>query len=72
MEQLQQLSSRQPRLALRLVLGVREFGSGARVDLKKLEGVERWRLRVGAWRVFMSIEDDRAFVLGFSDRQDAY
>ena len=70
-EDLQQLSSRQSRLALRLVLGVRQFGSGARADLKKLEGSSRWRLRVGEWRVFLSLEDERAYIHGFSDRQDA-
>lgn len=71
-EDLLQLSARQTRLALRLALGVRQFGSGVRVDFKKLEGSNRWRLRVGEWRVFISLEDDRAFIHGFSDRQDAY
>jgi hypothetical protein len=51
---------------------VRIFGAGGRTDLRKLEGSERWRIREGDWRIIVRLAGDAAYVLGVTDRQDAY
>ena len=71
-EELHHLSARQPKVATRILVALRELGNGRRSDLKKLQGSEDWRLRVGDWRVILRIDGLTIYVLGFSDRQDAY
>ncbi len=71
-EEIAQLAARNSRQATRILIAVREFGAGSRGDLKKLQASDRWRLRVGDWRVALSLEGASAYVLGVSDRQDAY
>ena len=44
----------------------------SRGDFKKLKGIVEWRLRVGDWRVFLNLDGPHAYVVGMSDRQDAY
>ena len=71
-EAIVQLAARNAKQATRILIAVREFGSGSRGDLKKLAGSDDWRLRVGDWRVILQFINDRAFVSEVSDRQDAY
>jgi mRNA-degrading endonuclease RelE of RelBE toxin-antitoxin system len=66
------LASRTSRQATRILLAIREFATSGRGDLKKLQGSERWRLRVGDWRIGLKLEGDIAWILDVADRQDAY
>jgi len=54
------------------MIAVRTFSQGGRTDLKKLSGSERWRIRVGDWRVVIRLVGEVAYVVSISDRQDAY
>ena len=54
------------------MLVLRDFGQNSRGDVKKLQGSTDWRLRVGDWRIFLKLDGEVAWVLGISDRQDAY
>ena len=61
------------RLATRLSSTVKAFGRGERVDLKKLAGArDAWRIRVGSWRILLSIDGQEATVEGVDNRRDAY
>jgi len=67
-----QLSARNSRQATRIALAPRNFGASGTADIKKLEGSDRWRLRAGDWRIFLRLDGPEAWVVGLSDRQDAY
>jgi mRNA-degrading endonuclease RelE of RelBE toxin-antitoxin system len=68
-----ELSGRDQRQALRVVVTVRTFGRDGRGDLKKLKGgTIEWRLRTGSWRVLLTLDSDRAFVTRIDNRRDAY
>ena len=72
-DQLFDLSSRQPRQASRILLTVRSYGRDGRGDLKKLSGTsDEWRLRSGDWRVFCVMDGSRVYVTGIDNRRDAY
>jgi len=71
-EDLHAITSRDSRLAMRLMHLVRIFGAGGRTDLRKLEGSERWRIRSGDWRIILRLAGDSAYVLGVTDRKDTY
>ena len=71
-EQIVQLAARNSRQATRILLALRDFGSTSKGDLKKLRGSEEWRLRSGDWRIFLKLDGPIAWVLGLTDRQDAY
>jgi mRNA-degrading endonuclease RelE of RelBE toxin-antitoxin system len=72
-EALNDVSARDLRTAKRLVVALRSFGAGERADVKKLAGrPETWRIRVGDWRVFVSIQGPEPVVEGFLARKDAY
>jgi mRNA-degrading endonuclease RelE of RelBE toxin-antitoxin system len=71
-ESIAMLASRNSRQATRILLAIREFATSGRGDLKKLQGSERWRLRVGDWRIGLKLEGDIAWILDVADRQDAY
>lgn len=51
---------------------MRQYGNEGRGDIKKLKGIVEWRLRVGDWRVFLNLDGPLAYVVGMSDRKDAY
>ncbi len=71
-EQIVQLSARNARQATRIMLTLRDFGNVGKGDIKKLSGSNDWRLRSGDWRIFVKLDGEVAWVLGISDRQDAY
>lgn len=71
-EEITLLAARNPRQSTRLLVAIREFGQTGRGDLKKLQGPEEWRLRVGDWRVLFLLHANAAYVCRVSDRQDAY
>jgi mRNA-degrading endonuclease RelE of RelBE toxin-antitoxin system len=67
------LASRDLRLARRLVLAMQGFARGERVDIKKLSGRdEAWRIRVGDWRLFLTLDGRDAVVDSLDNRRDAY
>ena len=52
---------------------VTRFGRDETGDIRKLRGVaNRWRLRVGDWRVMYEEESDRTLILEVLNRRDAY
>lgn len=71
-EQIVQLSARNPRQATRIMLALRDFGNTGKGDLKKLSGSNDWRLRSGDWRIFLKLDGETAWVFAISDRKDAY
>ena len=71
-EQIVQIAARNAKQATRIMLALRDFGNTSKGDLKKLAGSSDWRLRSGDWRIFLKVEGDMVWVLGMSDRQDAY
>ena len=66
------LASRNSKQATRILIALRDFARTNKGDLKKLQGAELWRLRVGDWRVIMNLEGSVAWVIAVTDRQDAY
>jgi mRNA-degrading endonuclease RelE of RelBE toxin-antitoxin system len=49
------------------------FARGERVDIKKLSGRdEAWRIRVGDWRLFLTLDGRDAVVDSLDNRRDAY
>jgi mRNA interferase RelE/StbE len=71
-EDIAQLSARNSKQATRILVALREFAQTNRGDVKKLQGKDRWRLRVGDWRVGLELEGSEAWVIEVTDRQDAY
>jgi mRNA-degrading endonuclease RelE of RelBE toxin-antitoxin system len=71
-EQIVQLAARNARQATRIMLVLRDFANTSKGDLKKLAGSDEWRLRSGDWRIFLKLDGAEVWVLGISDRQDAY
>lgn len=71
-DQLLELSQRQPRQAARVVMAVRSFGRDGRGDFKRLSGANEWRLRSGDWRVFCSLDGSKLYVTRIDNRRDAY
>ena len=61
------------RQARRIVDAVAQYEREGPVDIRALHG-ERglFRIRVGAWRVILRLEADRAVILQVSLRRDAY
>jgi mRNA-degrading endonuclease RelE of RelBE toxin-antitoxin system len=68
-----EIAARDLKLARRLVAAVRGFGTGERVDMRKLAGTESaWRVRVGEWRVILITRGADAIVDTVDNRRDAY
>ena len=66
------IEQRQAPTILKAIARLSKTGAG---DIKKLEGdkEERYRLRVGDWRVFFRFgKDSSVFVAGVENRKDAY
>lgn len=71
----QDLRNLDPPDARRVVSRVERFATTGHGDVKKLKGVaDRWRLRVGDWRVFFTHvqEGDALLVLRVRPRGKAY
>jgi mRNA-degrading endonuclease RelE of RelBE toxin-antitoxin system len=67
------IALRDRKAAERVALVVRTFGRDGRGDIKKLQDRDQtWCLRSGAWRVFLTLKEDVAFIKEVSDRRDAY
>ena len=63
------------RQARRIVDAVVQYEREGPVDIRALHGERglfRIRIRVGAWRVILRLEADRAVILQVSLRRDAY
>jgi mRNA-degrading endonuclease RelE of RelBE toxin-antitoxin system len=46
---------------------------GERVDLKRLAGVDgAWRIRVGEWRILLTLSGDQAVIERVENRRDAF
>ena len=61
------------RLAERIFQGIERFGTSGEGDVKKLVGGgERWRLRIGDWRIIFKRRADEIEVLRVANRRDAY
>lgn len=71
-EDLVEVAFRDQKLARRIMILVRRFAIGERVDLKKLSGGEEWRIRTGNWRVLVTLPDDEALIEAVDNRRDAY
>jgi mRNA-degrading endonuclease RelE of RelBE toxin-antitoxin system len=72
-EDLFEIHRNDPRVVRRILIELRSFGKGQTVDLKKLvDRNDQWRIRVGAWRVVLTLSGDRAEVDGVDNRRDAY
>ena len=72
---LRDLERLEARLSQRIVRAMVSYGESARGDVKKLQGEEdRWRLRVGDWRVIFRRDSARRelLVLRVFPRQSAY
>lgn len=64
-----------PPMRDRVVTTLRRFASTGHGDVKKLQGEgDRWRLRVGGWRVLFIFDEegDALVVLGVLPRGKAY
>lgn len=71
-EGLLEIGFRDQKLARRLMITVRRFAIGERMDLKKLSGGDEWRIRSGDWRVLVTLADDEVTVERVDNRRDAY
>jgi mRNA interferase RelE/StbE len=60
------------RTADKIVYVVRAFAMEQRGDVKKLQGSDLLRLRVGDWRIFLKAKSGEIEVVEVTDRQDAY
>lgn len=66
------IAVRDDKLARRLMIAVRTFGSGQRVDIKKLGGSDFWRRRAGDWRILLSLTGTEATIESIDNRREAY
>jgi len=65
--------AREPKLSRRLLVAVRDYRNGNRVDLRKLQGRDdTWRVRAGDWRVLITVVGSEAVVESIDNRRDAY
>ena len=72
-EQFFEIATRDPKLAQRLLVTIRNYETGQRVDYKKLSGRDdTWRLRTGDWRILLVVDGDEAVVQKIDNRRDAY
>lgn len=73
-ETLEAIKRRNPALAERLHKHIEAFGETGRGDFRKLEGRgDRWRLRIGDWRVVFLFHPPGALtILTIANRRDAY
>jgi mRNA-degrading endonuclease RelE of RelBE toxin-antitoxin system len=56
-EDLFEVFVRDARLARRLMIAVRSYRMGERIDYKKLQDRgSTWRIRVGDWRILLAVE----------------
>ena len=71
---LRELARRDPQLARRIQQRMTAYANTSQGDVRKLQGGgNRWRLRVGAWRViFVFAPPGTITVLAVSLRRDAY
>ena len=72
---LEALARRDPRLARRIRQAVTAYATTGHGDVLKLRGyVNRWRQRVGTWRVIFTLEPQTRIllVLSVAPRRDAY
>ncbi len=57
----------------RIVTAVQALERDFSGDVRKLAGLEnRWRLRVGSWRVRFQLDGDQIYILSVLNRRDAY
>lgn len=57
----------------RIVTAVQALERDFSGDIRKLAGSEnRWRLRVGDWRVRFQLDGDQIYILSVLNRRDAY
>jgi mRNA interferase RelE/StbE len=57
----------------RIVAAVEALERDFSGDVRKLAGVgNRWRLRVGNWRVRFQLDGDQIYILSVLNRRDAY
>lgn len=67
------ITTRDSRLAKRILDSIRGFAADGRGDLKKLKGRQHdWRIRVGDWRIVLSMDGYLATVTAIDNRRDAY
>lgn len=72
-EQFFEIAVRDSKLARRVLIAVRGYRMGQRVDLKKLGGRSgSWRIRVGDWRILLVVEGEEAIVESIDNRRAAY
>ena len=56
-----------------LTLNELEKGFSARLDIKKLKGIQNhYRIRVGNYRILLVIEHDKTYVYDVSNRENVY
>jgi mRNA interferase RelE/StbE len=75
LEQLLALNSRDRRQARRIIAALQQWTETGRGDVKKLQGnKDRWRLRVGDWRLMYRRESDSSAIeiTEILLRRDAY
>ena len=46
----------------RILLAINRLGEGLVGDVKPLKGRDDWRLRVGGWRVFFSVDAEQRVI----------
>lgn len=72
-EDLFELAVRNQKLARRVMIAIRAFGMGSRADIKKLaDRDDQWRLRVGDWRIVMTLDGDKTEIDAIDNRRDAH
>lgn len=54
------------------MIAVRAFEGGERTDFKNLTGLNYWRIRVGDWRIVLSLSGAEAYIESIDNRRDAY
>ena len=71
--QLLNLAGENKRQATRIRDAVVRFGRDETGDIKKLkDGSNRWRLRVGDWRIFYEEHPGQTVIVRVENRRDAY
>ena len=66
------LQSMQPKRRLAIIAKVKAYARGERVDIKKMKGLELWRIRVGDDRVIIDDQGRIVLVVAAGPRGSIY
>ncbi|MEK6937042.1 MAG: type II toxin-antitoxin system RelE/ParE family toxin [Nanoarchaeota archaeon] len=69
---LSELNKLEYHISIRILKKVRELSNNSALDIKRLKGVEGFRLRVGDYRVLFDMDKDVINILKVGHRKNVY